>query len=320
MLELDDDWAWDFWVADDGIDFHLFFLTAPRSLGDPQLRHLNASVGHAVSPDLSSWTRLPNALTAGVAGPDSTATWTGSVVRSLDGSWQMFYTGMAARRDSYDQVICRATSPDLLQWHKDPRNPILEPDPRWYLIRPAEDITDWRDPWVFRDPDGAGWHMLFTATAQAETETGPESSTGSGVVGHAVSSDLGTWQATPPLSRPNAGFEWLEVTQVEVVDGRVVLIFSCLPDKFAGRRRECGQTGGVWAVSADSVLGPFDVAAAYPVTDDRFYSGRLVQTRSGEWALMAFHNTDVDGRFVGAVSDPMPVHWRPDVRLEVRAG
>jgi beta-fructofuranosidase len=76
----------------------------------------------------------------------------------------------------------------------------------------------------------------------------------------------------------------------------------------------------VWAVSADSVLGPFDVAAAYPITDDRFYSGRLVQTRSREWALMAFHNTDVDGRFVGAVSDPMPVHWRRDGRLEVRAG
>ena len=29
MLELTDDWVWDFWLADDGVDFHLFFLVAP---------------------------------------------------------------------------------------------------------------------------------------------------------------------------------------------------------------------------------------------------------------------------------------------------
>lgn len=314
MLELDDEWAWDFWLADDGTDFHLFFLVAPRSLGDPEHRHLNATVGHAVSSDLRTWTRVSNALKAGVTGVDDVAIWTGSVVRDDDGSWRMFYTGMAARGLGHAQHICLASSADLVHWRKDEHNPVLVPDARWYTIRSDRDITDWRDPWVFRDPDGGGWHMLYTAAAG-----GPSQPTvgGAGVVGHATSPDLVTWATTPPLSSPGAGFEWLEVVQVEVVDGRVVLLFSCLRDKLAGPRLESQQTGGVWAVEADSLTGPFDVAQAYPVTDASFYSGRLVRERTGQWALMAFHNLDAHGGFVGAVSDPMPVRWDDGGRLRV---
>ena len=47
MLRLDDFWVWDSWVADDGDAYHLYFLQAPRSLGDPALRHVHATVGHA---------------------------------------------------------------------------------------------------------------------------------------------------------------------------------------------------------------------------------------------------------------------------------
>ena len=49
MLRLDDFYVWDSWVADDGDLYHLFFLQAPRSLGDPGMRHLSATVGHATS-------------------------------------------------------------------------------------------------------------------------------------------------------------------------------------------------------------------------------------------------------------------------------
>ena len=34
MLRLADDWVWDSWIADDGERYHLFFLKAPRALGD----------------------------------------------------------------------------------------------------------------------------------------------------------------------------------------------------------------------------------------------------------------------------------------------
>ncbi|MFF2945761.1 hypothetical protein ACFVSQ_38625 [Streptomyces niveus] len=40
-FRLDHAWVWDFWFADDGDTFHMFYLHAPKSLGDPELRHVN---------------------------------------------------------------------------------------------------------------------------------------------------------------------------------------------------------------------------------------------------------------------------------------
>jgi beta-fructofuranosidase len=81
-LALPEYWIWDFWFADDGERHHVFFLRAPKSIGDPQQRHWNASIGHAVSTDLRHWQPQPAALEA--APPpafDDGATWTGCVVR-----------------------------------------------------------------------------------------------------------------------------------------------------------------------------------------------------------------------------------------------
>lgn len=63
-LRLGDHWVWDSWVADDGENYHLFFLRAARSLRDPARRHYRASIGHAVSPNLRTWRVLPDALVA----------------------------------------------------------------------------------------------------------------------------------------------------------------------------------------------------------------------------------------------------------------
>jgi beta-fructofuranosidase len=67
-LRLPDKWVWDFWLAQDGPDYHIFYLQAPRLLGDPGLRHWNVSIGHAVSPDLRNWRVLPDALHPGSSG------------------------------------------------------------------------------------------------------------------------------------------------------------------------------------------------------------------------------------------------------------
>lgn len=314
MFDLADSWVWDFWLADDGDRYHLFFLYASRALHDPDARHYRASIGHAVSHDLVSWTRVADALVRGDAPAfDELATWTGSVVRDDDGTWYMFYTGSRLELDGKNvQRVGYATSSDLTTWTKAAGNPVTEADPRWYERLDASEWPDeaWRDPWVYRDPSGDGWHMLVTARARhGESRT-------RGVVGHAVSEDLRTWEVRPPLSVPTPeGFGQLEVTQVEEIDGRPVLIFSCLAGEASDSRRHASPGAAIWAAPADSLTGPFRIDDAYPLADDDLYVGKLVRRRDdGAWLMLAFRHRGADGAFIGGITDPMPVHWR-DGRL-----
>jgi beta-fructofuranosidase len=130
-LRLSDRWIWDFWLARDGEAYHAFYLQAPHSLGDPELRHLNASVGHAVSGDLRGWRVLADALHPGRPGAwDERAVWTGCVIRH-EGHWHMLYTGVRTdEKGPIEQRVDLATSTDLMSWRKHPDNPVIEADPR----------------------------------------------------------------------------------------------------------------------------------------------------------------------------------------------
>lgn len=304
MLCLDDDWIWDFWLADDGERYHLYFLKAPKSLGDPDQRHWNVRIGHAVSSNLVDWQVVADAL-APSAEPafDDYTTWTGSVVRADDGTWCMFYTGTSRAERGLKQRIGLATSADLHTWRRHNRTGVVASDPRWYEQLDDRQWPDeaWRDPWVFRDRHGAGWHMLITARSRVGA---PDQR---GVIGHARSRDLWTWEVLPPLSSPGAGFGHLEVPQVASVDGQTLLLFSCLGTELAADRRAAGERGGIWLVQSAEPLGPYQPAAARRLTDESLYSGRLVQDRGGAWVMLAFHYSDRGTRFVGCISDPIPL-------------
>jgi beta-fructofuranosidase len=306
MLRLTDSWLWDFWLADDGERYHLFFLFASRALEDERRRHGQAAIGHAVSDDLWGWIQVGDVVAASEAPAfDDVATWTGSVVRGR-GRWWLFYTGVTMADGRFLQTIGAATSSDLVVWEKQPASPLVTADPRWY-----ERLGDglwheeaWRDPWVFADPEEDGWHMLITARASE----GPNDDRG--VIGHARSRDLRRWEVGPPLSRPGSGFGHIECPQLASVDGRLVLLFSCLDPQFSAARRATGATGGILYVPTDSPTGPFDIAASRPLTSDAFYCGRLVNDRSGQPVLLAFHYFDQRRQFRGELSDPMPVRWK----------
>lgn len=309
MFSLPDSWVWDFWFADDGEQHHLFFLYASRALQDPEARHYRASIGHAVSTDLTDWRRVEDALVRSDAPAfDDLATWTGSVVRGDDGLWRMFYTGSTLAPDGVKNIqsIGVATSTDLYVWTKSTSNPLLTADPRWYeTLSPEWHDEAFRDPWVIKDPAGDGWHMLITARAKIGD---PFSR---GVVGHATSADLDRWVLQPPLTSPVVdGFGQLEVMQTESVDGRPVMVFSCLAEHASASRRT--SSGGVWAAPASGLVGPFDIEAAYTLTDASFYSGRLVQRRDGRWVMLAFRLVGDATPFVGAITDPLPVSWEGD--------
>lgn len=315
MLRLPSAWTWDFWFADDGDLFHLFFLKASRALIDPDRRHLRASIGHAVSTDLRNWTEVADALVA-ADGPafDDLATWTGSVVRGDDGRWRLFYTGVDRAEAGTRQRIGVAYSDDLYTWTRSSDEALLTADPRWYETWVANAWPDeaWRDPWVMRDPTGTGWHMLITARSRdgALDERG--------VIGHATSPDLTTWTIRPPLSGPHTGFGQLEVAQVETIAGRPVLVFSCMAAELSLARRAAGETGGIWALNPENVTGPYDVGRAYRLTDETYYAGRLIRDRAGDWWLLAFAHTGRDGSFVGQLSDPMPVYWAANGQLSAQ--
>jgi beta-fructofuranosidase len=302
MLRLADHWVWDSWGAHDGAHHHLFFLRASRALLDPDRRHLRASVGHARSTDLRSWELLPDALVpADSPAWDDQATWTGSVVRATDGTWRLFYTGVSRAERGLVQRIGVARSEDLVTWHRVGDGLLLEADPRWYekLDLGAWFDEAWRDPYVFADPDGDGWHMLLTARVPHGDPAGR------GVVGHATSADLETWEVRPPLTTP-AGFGQMEVPQAVAVDGQPVLVFSCWPGRMAESLRQGWTGGGVWVVPGASLTGPWDVGAARTFEHPSLYAARLVEERPGTWALLGFRDTE-DGEFVGEIPDPLPV-------------
>lgn len=315
-LALDDHWVWDFWFAQDGNDVHVFYLHAPRSLGDPDLRHHRASIGHAVSTDLRSWEVLPQALGPGDPGDfDDLATWTGSVLRA-DGGWHMFYTGVSRAENGRVQRIGRASSADLRTWTK--HGLVLTTDPRWYeTLHEGVREEAWRDPWVWWDEPTGRYHMVLTARARHGALDGR------GVIGHASSPDLSSWEAEPPVSEPGE-FYHLEVPQLVHLGGRWHILFCAAPQDHSTARRSRARVraeGGTHVLTAADRFGPYAVAREdFLVGDPRtsLYAGRLLAHR-GEWHFFAWENVDDDGNFVGRLADPMPVHVDPDghIRVEV---
>lgn len=308
-LRLDGTWIWDSWVARDGATYHLFFLQAPSALGDPSLRHARATIGHATSTDLVTWTPLGTALGPSEHGWDDLATWTGSVVRGDDGVWRMFYTAIStAGHELRDQRIGLAESDDLHTWRKVGDRPVLEADPRWYKTlgiegNPASET--WRDPFVFADPGGDGWHMLVTARLQGAPRLDD------GVLAHARSSDLRTWELGPPVSLDPSGFGQIEVPQVRMVDGRALLIFTCHPEEQSAERREQSGYYCTWSVVADSLLGPWDVSAAQPFRAEPYlFAAPLVTDPGGGLSLVGFRNTEPQGHLQFEITDPIPVALR----------
>lgn len=302
-LRLAGQWVWDSWFVRDGSTFHAFYLQASRALGDPDRRHRNVSVGHAISADLKNWTVVQDALAISDSPAfDSYTTWTGSVVKNDDGKWWMFYTG-TSREDGGDiQSIGAATSDDLLTWTKVSNEALVRADELHYakLDKAAWHDEAFRDPWVFKfHTDDPRWHMLITARGKG----GPDKE--SGVMGHATSIDLLNWKVEPPLSKVAAGFGETEVFQFEVVDGVPIVLFCC-SHRWISAERKARETGGVYSVVANLDLSDLDISAAHCFDAPGLYAARLIRGLDGGWNLIGFWN-EPNGEFVGELSDPIPV-------------
>jgi beta-fructofuranosidase len=194
-------------------------------------------------------------------------------------------------------------------------------DPRWYeqLDGVSWHEEAWRDPWVFRGPDGS-FHALITARVRE----GPPD--GRGVIGHARSDDLVSWEMLPPVSEPG-DFGHLEVPQLVSIDGRHYLTFSVDSATHSMARVERGdaeRTTGVFYRMARWPLGPFTRRFERVLLgDDRgsFYTGKFVEAPTGGLAFISCRAYDDDGSFVGELSDPFPVtvDRSGELRIDVAA-
>ncbi len=316
VIALQDKWIWDSWYAHDGVRHHGFFLQADKALGDPDLRHFNVSQGHAVSDDLVNWTHLGTMFAPSTQPAwDDFTTWTGSVVQDDAGGWHLFYTGSTRAEDGLYQRIGHAVSADLHSWVRvgdglclDLTGPVAD------LYEKDHAIGHWhdramRDPWVMRDPDGAGWLMYFTARAPgiAEPNAG-------GAIGFATSPDLREWTLQPPVFV--GGFGQLEVPQVFQVGPKWYCLFCTSgfqwSTDYAASHPQSPVTGNHYLM-ADHPRGPWHVApgrffdGAMPCVR---YAARIVATPDG-LRIMGFADGGHD-RFGGYVMDPESVTVGPD--------
>jgi beta-fructofuranosidase len=307
-LRLDDRWVWDFWTVTDGPDHHLFYLQAPRALGDPELRHHHATVGHAVSRDLRDWRVLADALGPGPPGSwDDLAVWTGSVI-GADGRWAMLYTGIARSERGAIQRIGLATSHDLVRWRKHPANPVLEADERWYECLDASAWPEqaWRDPWLMFDPATGRFHALITARAAAVRPAD-----GAGVVATAHSADLVHWIVGPPITAPG-WYGHLEVPQVSRIGRRWYLTFSVEAERHAARHPDRIAGRALRSVRyrvANDPLGPFLAETDRLLVGDAAgsrYAGKIVHSARRRH-LLTFRCFDANGAFRGEIDDPLPL-------------
>ncbi|MCZ7572090.1 MAG: hypothetical protein M5U01_26360 [Ardenticatenaceae bacterium] len=317
-LQLPDNWLWDFWLACNGPDYHIFYLQAPRTLAQAELRHWHVSIGHAVSPDLRTWQVLPDALHPAPAGAwDDYTTWTGSVLQH-DHLWYLFYTGTCRAERGLVQRIGLATSTDLIHWHKHPANPLISADARWYELLDLNLWHDqaWRDPWVFQHPETSTFHAFITARANH----GPAD--GRGVIGHARSDDLIQWEVLPPVTEPG-DFGHLEVPQLVTIHDHSYLLFCAQASVHSARRRR--RTGlepvsGTHYLIADDPLGPFRFAADEFLVGDlvgSLYAGKLVRGPDDAWYFLAWRHSTPEGAFIGELNDPLPVEIDSSGKLSV---
>jgi beta-fructofuranosidase len=315
-------YLWDFWLVsprewrDQHALYHLFYLQAPRSLHDPNLRHGMATVGHAVSSDLLHWVHRGTVLKAGAPGSwDDRAIWTGSVTIH-DGLAYIFYTALSNAEQVPFQRIGLATSVNLTHWQRHPNNPLLEVDTRWYERQSTEPggIQTWRDPYVVYASDEQVYYMFLSA----RVNTG--SHDGRAVIGLARSTDLLSWELLPPVSIPG-DFTEMEVPQVVPLNGRYYLLF-CASGHAASRlsRMDDRRWTGTHYLVSNRLTGPYLPLTDEPLVADAtgtYYAGKLVLDSAGTPFFMAWRQWDEAGNFCGGLSDPAAVAVLPDGRLRV---
>jgi hypothetical protein len=115
-----------------------------------------------------------------------------------------------------------------------------------------------------------------------------------------------------------------------------VLVFTCYPEEQSPEQVDRFGPHSIWYVLGDSVLGPWDIAAARPFeAEPKLFAAPLVQRRDRTSAFVGFRNQEPEGIPVVRAARPhsggvarrrgAPGPWtevgaRPTTDVALRAG
>jgi beta-fructofuranosidase len=173
---------------------------------------------------------------------------TGAVIKA-NGLYHLFSCIFPENR----QIICHATSADLVHWEQHPEHN-FEADPVFY------DPIDWRDPFVFWNEEEGLYWMLMAARARSPYQRG-------GCIGLCVSYDLITWQARPPLYAPDLYISALECPDLFQMGEWWYLIYSTYTDRFVTHYRLSRSLSGPWLCPAEDAFDGRAFYAAKTISD-----------------------------------------------------
>lgn len=183
---------------------------------------------------------------------------TGSVVEARGGGYHIFYVGQSRvmkSRGLPDQVIMHATSPDLLHWTKIPADTFQSPEGRY-------ELDDWRDPFVFWNPDANEYWMLVCARLKG----GPPRRRG--CLALCTSHDLTNWDVRDPFYAPGL-YHTHECPDLFRIGDWWYLLFSEYSEGCRTRYRMARDMKGPWLCPPDDCFDGRALYAAKTASDGR---------------------------------------------------
>jgi beta-fructofuranosidase len=269
-----DGWAADFIPFYWNGEYHLFYLKDFRDIsghgeGTPWY--------HLVTPDLVHFTDHGECLARGALVDQDLYVFTGSCLYA-EGRFHIFYTGhnpYLRQAGKPEQAILHAVSNDLYHWQKSPAEVLFAPADRF-------ELHDWRDPYVFWNPEAGEYWMLVAA----RLTNGP--SRRRGCTGLCTSKDLLTWEVREPLYAPGLYYTH-ECPDLFRIGEWWYLLFSEFSESSQTRYRMSHSPYGPWITPA---VDTFDGRAFYAAKTtsnglDRILFGwnptRLGDKDQGDW-------------------------------------
>jgi len=272
----DDGWAADaipfFWQG----EYHLFYLKDYR---DPEQHGPGTPWEHIGTRDFVHYAEYAQALARGRRDEQDPWVFTGCVVER-QGVFHIFYTGhnpYFTEQRRPQEAIMHATSADLIQWTKDPANPVL--------FAPADryESNDWRDPFVFWNDEAQEYWMLLAARLRG----GP--SRRRGCVALATSPDMVHWSVREPFWAPHQYYTH-ECPDLFRMGDWWYLVYSTFSERTVTHYRMSRALSGPWQTPpGDDVFDTRAFYAAKTVSDGnrRFVCGwnptREGASDAGRW-------------------------------------